>query len=102
MLELGLREETTMKAGSCLMIGLTLGVVLTNIALAQTAGGEPSRNAVGVQTPTSVGAAAATKTGPSVNGTAFIRPTARTGAVGSATKGAAGVLSGNSFAPKHP
>ena len=39
--------------------------------------------------------------GPSIDGTGLIRPGSGAGAVGGAAKVAAGVLSGNSFRPKH-
>jgi len=91
-----------MKVGSSLIISLTLCTALTNVAFAQTTGGIPSRSAIGSLTPKSFEGVAATKSGPNVNGTGMIRPTARTGVVGGSTKGASATLSGTSFALKHP
>ena len=69
---------------------------------ASAGSGSPVGVAPPSHTPTSAGAAAATTNGPSINGTAMVRPAARTATVGGSAKVTPGVLSGSSITPKHP
>lgn len=64
--------------------------------------GSPVGVAPPSHTPTSARATAATTNGPSINGTAMVRPAARTATVGGSARVTAGVLSGSSITPKHP
>lgn len=69
-------------------------------------GNAPINNSSPVATQANRGSAAGvtvtTTNGPSINGTGMIRPASRIAAIGGPAKVAPGVLSGNSFRPKHP
>jgi len=90
-----------MKTGSWQIIGLAIGLAMTGIAPAQSAGGTPVRNAVGARMPTPAGAGA-TGSSQGISGTATVRPAAGAGMVGGSSKSTGGVLNGSGVRQKHP